>query len=618
MDRSNPSIDDHRIHGLLLVVLGVFCFLSYGLIKRQIIDHSFYLKKEAYQNQRRIFIPAPRGNIYDRNHNLLVTNKPSFNLQIDFNDIRQEIKKEYQKLLKENRLTEKKIARYELQKQSRYNVLERYLAVANKITSRKETLSHRTIDRHYNEKLLLPITLLSNLNSQEYADLIDQLPIESPLYIVTNYFRYYPYKSAACHVLGYAVSAQEEDNSNNPLRTFQHLGKIGKTGLELALNDRLTGRNGEEIFAIDPAGFRANSIYSTPPVKGQDCTITLDIQLQQVAEEALGNKKGSVVVLDISSGEVLAMTSKPDYDINLLNPKISTSVYEEITARGAWLNRNIQGVYPPGSTFKILSSIAFLRNGISSWNPDDTTECKGRVKIISNIFKCDHSTAHGETNLASALMKSCNVYFYLRSHKCGIDKLYAEAKNFHLDQKTGIELPFESQRMTIPNAEWKANHYHEPWFIGDTTNTSIGQGYLLVSPLQMACFIASVASNRLYTIPHILPSNKPQTAPPIGLSKSQYTQLIATLQQVVDSGTGKKAQLKNHSCAGKSGTAQVWEHKQRKNVAWFIGFAPVEHPRVAICVTVQEESGNDNYYGGKTAAPISKKVLDFYFEKYSI
>jgi penicillin-binding protein 2 len=606
--------NNRRITLLGVFFLLVFLFLACGLFYRQIIQYDYFCQKEKRQNRRRIILPAPRGDIYDRNGKLLVCNKPTFDLQLYLDDIRNEVRQEYTRLIKESQAHKKSVDRSQLQRKARQNVVEKYLNLANAIVGRKGTLNAKTLERHYRESLLLPITILSNLSTQEYIRLIDHLPPQSPLYITTNYYRFYPYRSAVCHVLGY-VGSGLETSSANLLKTFQFIGKIGKAGIELAQNQTLSGSCGEQIFSVDPSGFRAECIQEKYPHKGHDCTLSIDIDLQMAAEYALGNKLGSAVVLDIHSGEVLAMVSKPDYDVNLLSPQITAEAYQKITDSGAWLNRTFQGVSPPASTFKIISTIAFLRHKIASWKQSDCIECSGKTKIGTRIFNCDHSTAHGIVSLQSAIEKSCNVYFYLRSQNCGIENITDEAKRFHLDQKTGIELPFETNRMTIPAPVWKKKKGYGKWFPGDTANTSIGQGYLLVSPLQMACFMASLARNCTRTIPHILhdKTHTQLSTPTIELASDDYQSLIRTLQSVVDSGTGRSAKLDRVTLAGKSGTAQVWERGEKRNVAWFVGFAPVENPKVAIAIAIQEQSKYDNYYGGKTAAPIARQILNFYF-----
>ncbi|MDR2807214.1 MAG: hypothetical protein LBB11_03610 [Puniceicoccales bacterium] len=593
----------------------VFLFLACGLFYRQIIQHDYFSQKEKRQNQRRIIIPAARGDIYDRNGKLLVHNLPTFELHLYFDDIRPEIRQEYTHLIQQARSDHKPVNRKQLQQQARINVFQKHCALANTITGRQETIDPQALERHYRESLLLPVTVLSNLSIEEYARLIDGLPPRSPLYIATSYYRFYPYHAAASHILGYVVSSMERVPHTAALRTFQFKGKTGKTGIELSQNSSLLGINGERIFSVDLSGFRADCIQEIPPCKGHDCTLSIDINLQCVAEQALEDKLGSIALIDVNSGEILAMASKPNYDANLLSPRISSEIYQKITQSGAWLNRALQGVYPPASTFKIISTIAFLRHKTSCWDDQDTSQCLGFTKIGPRIFNCDHSVAHGSVSLRKAMEKSCNVYYYLRSQICGAENIADEAKRFHLDKKTAVELPFETNRMIVPTPAWKEKKGYGKWYPGDTANMAIGQGYLLVSPLQMACFMASLAKNRTQTVPYILhdPRHDQSPYPTIGLRPKDYRALIGALQSVIDSGTGRLAKLDRVSSAGKSGTAQVWEQGEKRNVAWFVGFAPVENPSLAIAIAIQENSKHDNYYGGRTAAPIARQILNYYF-----
>ncbi|UPA28540.1 MAG: penicillin-binding protein 2 [Verrucomicrobiota bacterium] len=614
MDPAKKSLAEQRIFLLCFILLGIFLFLIGGLFYRQVTQHSYFLQKGKYQTQRRVFLPAPRGDILDRQGRVIACDQPLFELHLYFDSIRKEIREQYLNFLQEHRQKKQPIDRVKFQQQARQSVVQRHLDRANAITHRHETLDITKLEHHYHQSLLAPFTLLSNLTTEEYVRLTDQLPVNSPLFIATNYCRKYPYGSAACHVLGYVSMAYDLPQTSKELRSFFTGHRAGKTGIELSQNAQLSGIDGEEIFAVDPVGFRSECVERIAPEKGKECQLSIDIRLQQAVEKAISGYQGSAIVLDVSSGEVLALANTPAYDPNLLSPKIPKNVFQEITQRGAWLNRAIQGCYPPASTFKIISSIAFLRNNIATWDANDTENCPGKTKIGTRLFHCDHKTAHGQVSLAAAMKKSCNVYYYRRSQECGIQNIAQEARRFRLDQPTGIELPFETHRMTIADPEWKKQKKLGEWFGGDTANTAIGQGYTLVTPLQMACFIASIAANRTFTRPHILhDAHHTQTAPTIGLNHKDYRQLITTLQEVVRSGTGRRAQYKNIAIAGKSGTAQVWEHGERRNVAWFIGFAPVEKPTIALAVAIQETSSNDNYYGGKTAGPVAHQIFEAYF-----
>jgi penicillin-binding protein 2 len=385
------------------------------------------------------------------------------------------------------------------------------------------------------------------------------------------------------------------------------------------MNDILSGTPGEEILSVDPAGFKSETTEFKKPEKGQDCQISLDLDLQQVAEASIGDKIGSVIVLDVHSGEVLVMASKPNYDLSELSPRITNETFDKISAESGWLNRAIQGLYPPGSTFKLLSTIAFLKSGAATWDPADTETCSGSTMIGTRKFRCDNSRAHGHIGLQEAIKKSCNVYFYNRSQKCGINAISTEAHRFGFDVKTGLELPYETSKMIVPTKNWKTVRNLGPWLGGDSANTSIGQGYLRVTPLQMACFTASVARNEIRTIPHIIhKKNRPSQSgcfEKIGLDNRDYAKLLLAFEAAVKSGTCWRASVDGLRIAGKTGTAQVWENGKKRNVAWFIGFAPVDAPQIAIAIALQEKSESDSYYGSTHAAPIAKDIMEHYFSQ---
>jgi penicillin-binding protein 2 len=311
------------------------------------------------------------------------------------------------------------------------------------------------------------------------------------------------------------------------------------------------------------------------------------------------------------------MTSHPNYDLNQLTPSIPPETFQAINDRGGWFNRALQGLFPPSSTFKILVAIALLNGKHANW--DDIIDCNGYSAIGNRKFHCDSHRHHGPIGLFDAIIKSCNVFFFEKTRNIGIQPIIAEAKRFGLDQPTGIDLPHETHRMLIPSPEWKKRRGFGSWLGGDTANTAIGQGYTLVTPLQMACFMASVAGGRTRTLPSILHNssrhreNTDQRAENIGLTPKDHLKLLNALESVVLSGTGKRAASETLRIAGKTGTAQVRLHGRKRNVAWFVGFAPIENPKVAIAVEIQEQEDDDSFYGGKESAPIAKMIMEAYF-----
>jgi penicillin-binding protein 2 len=489
----------------------------------------------------------------------------------------------------------------------------------NALLGHNEHIASKQLEQHFSQKRLLPLILFQDLTEKEYAILAEKLPPNYPLQPHVDYARYYPHGDCACHVLGYVVSTQNIDGNgilDDTLMTFKPFGKEGKAGIELAQDALLKGENGGEIWSVDPAGFKRQLMEQQNPTPGKDLKLSLDLDLQFVAEEALQGKRGSAVLLEIATGEVLAMVSCPNYDLNRLTPRIRPEIFEEINAQGGWFNRALQGLFPPSSTFKVLVATALLKGKYIDWN--DVVDCPGYSQIGDRKFHCDSHRSHGKVNLFDAITRSCNVFFIEKTRSVGIRPLVTESRRFGLDQPTGIDLPYETHRMLIPSPEWKKRRGFGQWLGGDTANTAIGQGYTLVTPLQMACFMASVARGKTRTHPSVLhdPAQHRQSvdqgAEDIGLSPEDYFKLLQSLESVVLSGTGKRAASETLRIAGKTGTAQVWLQGRKRNVAWFVGFAPIEKPEVAIAVEIQEQDDDDSFYGGKETAPIAKALLETY------
>jgi penicillin-binding protein 2 len=349
--------------------------------------------------------------------------------------------------------------------------------------------------------------------------------------------------------------------------------------------------------------------------------------LQLAAEQALGDQTGAAVAIDIKTGEVLVLTSKPDYNLADTTPRISHDTWQDILERGALLDQAIGGAYPPGSTFKLVTSIAGLRSG--RLTPDQViADCEGSLKVGNKMFYCDNGEArHGKVTLAEAIAQSCDVYFYQAGLLITPDVIAAEARRFHLDKPTGIELPNETTRMTIPDPEWKQRTQNERWFPGDTANMAIGQGFVLVTPLDMACFAASIARNEVYTKPTLLhdPHAPVQHTESIGLTPAQRAALLEGMEGVTTHGTAKfittvaAYRVPGVRIAGKTGTAQKRVMKDGKvgniNFAWFIGFAPLENPEIAVAVMIEGDTIGENFGGGMHSAPVASQILAKYFEK---
>jgi penicillin-binding protein 2 len=456
------------------------------------------------------------------------------------------------------------------------------------------------------------------MKPEEYALLLEQIPVQSPIQIFTANARYYPYGSLAAHTIGYVGNTQEINTDNlpfNDLMTFQARGYEGKTGIEKEFDKELQGESGMEIWVVDPSGFQFEPKVMETPVQGKDLNITLDSELQDIAEMGLGDQIGAVVALDVKRGDLLVMASKPDFDLNDLSPFISNRIAKDINDRGAWMNNALQGLYSPGSTFKVVTSLAGLRNGHIDEN--STTYCSGSYSIGRSLFRCHNRAGHGEVNLHEALRVSCNVFFYHYSQKIGVDLISAEAKRFHFDQPTGIELPFEATNMIVPSKAWKKDKTGEPWYPGNTAHLSIGQGYLRVTPLQMACFTAAFARKETHFSPTIIYDPYRQSIPSkrdIKLPEFDYHLILDGMEAAAVDGTAKLIKVPGVRIAAKTGTAQVQTPQGMTLLAWAICFAPIEDPEIAIAVMIQGQQG-DSLGGGSTSVPIAQPILQRFFEK---
>jgi penicillin-binding protein 2 len=629
--RSGNLVESHRgfdprIVFFYFVIVALLLTLAGGLAYQQLFKTDVYHDRERVQNQRRVLVPGPRGDIYDRDRRLLVGNHPRFAVVLYLDELRQEFRREFIRVRKNYRETGDKDlpTSGQMEQIARASVVQRYLDQINAILKRNDRVDSPDLNRHFARQLLLPYRLVDDLAAEEYARLIEELPVKSPLQVYTSSVRYYPYGSAAAHTLGYVgvdPDVDAEDFPGEDLTTFKMKGSVGRDGLEKTFDAQLQGVAGGTIFRVDPSGYRVNPpIERRPPVAGHDLVTSLDIDLQLAAEQAIGDQTGGAVAIDVRTGEVLALASKPDYNLSDFSPHLTKAVAADIESRGAWINRAIGAFHPPGSTFKIVTSIAGLRSGAIS--PDALiADCQGAMRIGARTFTCENGLVrHGELPLPEAIAQSCDVYFYTAGLRITADVIAAEARRFHLDQRTGIELPNEPGRMTVPDNAWKERTQNTKWFPGDTANMSIGQGYVLQNPLNMACFAASVARGETVTKPTLIhsPDAPAQHSEPIGLTSAQRAALLAGMEGCTTHGTASilttlpSLRIPGVRIAGKTGTAQI---PGKKNAAWFICFAPLERPEIAVAVMLEGDTPGENFGGGRYAGPVADAILKKYFEK---
>jgi penicillin-binding protein 2 len=604
-----------RLWGLRWILFPIFLYLAIGLFFRQIIQHSKFTELGRRQSHRRVLQPAPRGNIYDRNGILLAGNRPRFVLAIYLQELREEFADAYRSNTRELREAGRSFVPEEKRSLARMAVIEKYLDSVRPLLPFPVAVDRIALDRHFRQQPLLPFFLVDDLPWEVFASLVERLPPDSRLQLLTRTSRVYPNGSRCAHVLGYAAPAPVAPDGGQ-FRTFSERTLVGRAGIEEAMDRFLRGRDGDEILLVDPAGQREKILYSSPLEPGRDLYLSLDLDLQKIAEDALGKEIGCVILSDVWTGEVLAMANGPSYDPNVLTPSISQKTYERLTEQGVWANQAIQGLYPPGSVFKLVSLEALLRFGVVDRNT--VHPCEGRTRVGNRIIRCPNHFERGPLPFPLAVAKSCNSFIVDNIFSIPLESFLDETCRLGFGAPTGIELPHETGRSLVPSPKWKKSRGYGRWTDGDTANLAIGQGYLLVTPMQINALTASLATRRERTRPTILRRNSIILAlSPLGLNDDCYDALLEGMVGCVNYGSGRRCRLDGIAVAGKTGTAQVRDGPHSSHLAWFTAFAPAERPQVAITVMVKEAYEGRSYGGGSEAAPVARKILRKYFEKYS-
>ncbi|MBC2601437.1 penicillin-binding protein 2 [Puniceicoccus vermicola] len=612
---------NRRLIPFVVITLVGFSILISQLFMEQLVNREEHLEREKQQTMRRILLPGPRGNILDRNGDLLVGNRARFSAAVFLNSLRKEFRTEYLsragaiKRQEAETGEEVDISNNDLIWNSRMAVIQYHLDEISRILGRPVSITRRELESHFNNRILLPLKLVSDLSEEEYARLVDQLPPNSPVHVWTESARYYPYGNLAAHTLGYVVSREvnlpEDEEDNSELMTFSYYGKVGKAGVERSFEELLDGKSGQEVWRVDPQGFQYERLSLIRPEQGEDLNLSIDVAIQQAAQRGLEGKVGAAVAMNPKTGEVLALASSPTYDLNDLTPYIPSDVYREIDQAGGWLNRAIQGLYPPGSTFKPVTAIAAFRKGVLE--PYEILFCGSSYRVGNRNFPEHSNPGFGEIALPRALAVSSNVFFYQIGLRAGIDWIADTARLFGMDKPTGIELPFETSREIVPDRQWKKETQGTSWFPGDTANTSIGQGFLRVTPLNMAVVAAGLASGKTGIRPTLVRRDDGWTPDyelkPLPLTQEEYGSIVEGMIRAVEEGTARRTRFTDLTVAGKTGTAQVYPDGKALTLAWFIGFAPVEDPEIAVAVVVEGVSADDQYHGGTTAAPVAREIF---------
>ncbi|MBN8814883.1 MAG: penicillin-binding protein 2 [Sphingomonas sp.] len=449
-----------------------------------------------------------------------------------------------------------------------------------------------------------PVQVAENLNPEVFAAVQVRLPELPGVAPTAGYSRNYPAAQAVAHLTGYVGTASAEDyqKTKNPLLITPGF-KIGKDGLERALEDKLRGTPGAKRVEVTARGKLVRELETRPDIAGHVQRLTIDAGLQEYAARRLGTNSGSAVVIDVTSGDVLAFVSVPAYDPNSFSGGISHLEWKMLSDNDhvPLMNKVLQGLYPPGSTVKPMNGLALLHNGVS---PEDRVTCSGALRVGTGVFHCHKRGGHGPLNLKQAIMYSCDIYFYEMVRRLGYDHVAPIARTLGLGQK--FDLPFSTQRFgTVPDSAWKRRKYKSDWTVPDSLNASIGQGYVLANPLQLAVMASRIASGRALT-PRLLMNGPATIANPLPINPDHLAIVRNAMYGVVnEGGTGGRARLNipGASLAAKTGTAQVRRITMAergsgvlsnaslpfklRDHALFVCFAPVENPKYAAGIVLE-------------------------------
>lgn len=575
------------VHSRLIYLMGIIAVSFFILLMRigylQILRGDYFRACALENSIQLIPISAPRGMIFDRHGEILVKSRPLFNVAIIRGKLNQEM-------------------------------LNKTCAGLVRILDLPELELKEKILKARNYPFR-PAIMAKDVDIDKVA-MIEENKFNLPGVIIqAEPFRTYVHGELAAHVLGYLGEIGPRELTKLSKKGYEAGDVVGKFGLEKFYDQYLRGEEGGRQIEVNARGERLRSLGLRYPIEGRNLTLTIDKGIQMKAEEVLGENRGVVVVMEVASGEILALVSSPGFDPNLFlasnkAPQLTALLKDPLCP---FLSRTTQAQYPPGSLFKIIVALAALEGGLV--DPRTSIYCPGHWYLGNHEFKCWNQEGHGRVDLISAITHSCNVFFYQLGQKVGVKRLSHFAQLFGLGEESGIDLLGEKGGL-VPTPDWKRRTLGDRWYSGDTVNLSIGQSFILVTPLQMAGLMGAVANGgRLYR-PHLVKeirtsSGKPVTSfgpelrREIHLSKYSLRLLRQGLEGVVREGTGQASYLSGLKVAGKTGTA---ENPHGKNHAWFASYAPAENPRVAIVVLV-EHGG----MGGGVAAPMARPILEEIF-----
>jgi len=597
-DPITVEIFSQRLRKVTLFVLVAFGAVFLRLWFLQVVNGPSYRTQSENNRIHMQDILPFRGMIFDRNDELLVDNRPSYNLYI----IPEEI-------------------------QGRKRLLN---SLASLIDLTPELIESKlnSVPRKYSFK---PVLIKENIYRDELAVIETNLFNLAGVMIQVRPQRHYIFGKFASHLVGYLgeISESQLNNGNYPDNKPGDL--IGKYGVEGKWQKFLNGFRGAEQVEVDAAGRKLRVISRKPSIPGLNISLTIDKNLQLLAEKGLKDKKGAIVAMNPFNGEILAMASSPAFDPNLFIGRIDKAEWEKIgsSKESPLQNRAISGQYPPGSVFKIVVALAGLEEGVI--DPQEEIFCNGRYSIGNRTYHCWKKSGHGKVSFHKALVESCDVYFYKLGNRLGVDKIAHYARMLGLGKKSDFDLGFERGGL-IPTSKWKLKRWGTPWQAGETVSIAIGQSFVLVTPLQMVRLISAIFNGGNIYQPKVIKwvgkddkktyQFSPKSIRQLKAKQEELELIKSALTGVVNEphGTGSRARVKGMLVAGKTGTAQVINLETEKSLnngdeipsefrdhAWFVAIAPSENPKLALAILI-EHGG----HGGSAAAPIAKEMIKAY------
>jgi penicillin-binding protein 2 len=592
--------NDQRLpQGRLILVsyLIVLCIvvLLLGFWNLQIVQSGHFADLAERNRIRSIPIIAPRGKILDRNGRVIVNNYPSFSVLL-LRDEPQQIRKDLVQISEALNITK--------------TDLEQQLEAAK------------------DEPKFQPIVVKPEASNADIAFVESHREDFPELELMMVQRRKYPPDNFMAHVIGYVGEVSPEQLEESADR-YKPGDIVGKAGLEREYNDTLTGKDGMRRVIVNSVGKPVRTLDDTEPIPGKPIQLTIDYNLQAVAEEEMAGKVGALIAYDPRNGEVLAMTSQPSFDPNDFAVRIPRDEWQALNDNPGkpLLNRAIQAQLAPGSVFKILEAAAMLESGVPPAN--FRVFCPGYAVFYGQVRHDWDPKGHGDVGLHKAIVHSCDVFFYNVGQRLGIDRIAYYATAFGLGKKTGIDLPGEEPGL-VPSEEWVERVYHHKWYPGSTISVAIGQGATEVTPIQLVRTISGIASGGVFYQPHLLKDFGPVKVVKFPLAENTVEQVTDGMYGVVnEGGTGalaltelKQAHLQNIEFCGKTGTAQVISAEALRRIGskargqygyntWFVGFAPKRNPEIAVVVLVQDQA----LEAGGVAAPLAGRFIEAYYQE---